>query len=167
MCSFNPSQMFVLFQPFLDICTLSILSRYLYSFNSFQIYVIFQFFLDKCTLSTLPRYLHSFNAFQIYMLFQPNSQIYVLFQLLYVLLKVISNAKRIEYIYIRVEFRLSLGMSFFSPFQPEKEFKVYKSCKCSQMICSRVHKYSMFPRPFISISKFLKLLNKLYNELGE
>ena len=29
-------------------------------------------------------------------------------------------------IYIRVEFRQSLGMSFVSPFQPEREFKVYK-----------------------------------------
>ena len=42
-------------------------------------------------------------------------------------------------IYIRGEFRESLGMQFFSPFQPEREFKVYKSCKCSQIICSRVH----------------------------
>ena len=42
-------------------------------------------------------------------------------------------------IYIRVEFRESLGMNFFSPFQSESEFKVYKSCKCSQIICSRVH----------------------------
>ena len=45
--------------------------------------------------------------------------------------------KRIEY--IRVEFSQSLGMHFVSPFQPEREFKVYKSCKCSQIICSRVH----------------------------
>ena len=42
-------------------------------------------------------------------------------------------------IYIRKEFRESLGMNFFSPFQPEREFKVYRSCKCSQIICSRVH----------------------------
>ena len=42
-------------------------------------------------------------------------------------------------IYIRVEFRQSIGMNFVSPFQPEREFKVYKSCKCSQIICSRVH----------------------------
>ena len=42
-------------------------------------------------------------------------------------------------IYIRGEFRESLGMNFFSPFQPEREFKVYKSCKYSQIICSRVH----------------------------
>ena len=42
-------------------------------------------------------------------------------------------------IYIREEFRESLGMNFFSPFQPEREFKVYTSCKCSQIICSRVH----------------------------
>ena len=40
-------------------------------------------------------------------------------------------------IHIRVEFRQSLGMNFFSHFQHEKEFKVYKSCKCSQIICSR------------------------------
>ena len=42
-------------------------------------------------------------------------------------------------IYIRGEFKESFGMNFFSPFQPEREFKVYKSCKCSQIICSRVH----------------------------
>ena len=42
-------------------------------------------------------------------------------------------------IYIRVGFRLSLGMNLFSPFQPKREFKVYKSCKCSQIILSRVH----------------------------
>ena len=65
-------------------------------------------------------------------------------------------------IHIRVEFRQSLGMNFVSPFQPEREFKVYKSCKCSQITCSRVHYYSMVPRLSISISNFLKLLNKLY-----
>jgi len=74
---------------------------------------------------------------------------------------------RIENRIYREELKESLGMNFFSPFQPEREFKMYKSCKCSQIICSRVHKYSMFPRLFISISKFLKLLNKLCNELGE
>ena len=42
-------------------------------------------------------------------------------------------------IYIRVELRQSLGMHFVISFQPEREFKVYKSCKCSQIICSRVH----------------------------
>ena len=42
-------------------------------------------------------------------------------------------------IYIREEFKESLGINIFSPFQPEREFKVYKSCKCSQIICSRVH----------------------------
>ncbi len=42
-------------------------------------------------------------------------------------------------IYIRVEFRESFGMHFFSPFQPERGFKVYRSCKCSQILCSRVH----------------------------
>ena len=54
-------------------------------------------------------------------------------------------------IYIRGEFRQSLDMNFFSPFQSEREFKVYKSCKFSQIICSRVHEDSMFPRLFISI----------------
>ena len=39
----------------------------------------------------------------------------------------------------REELKESLGMNFFSPFQPEMEFKVHKSCKCSQIICSRVH----------------------------
>ena len=39
----------------------------------------------------------------------------------------------------REELKESLGMNFFSPFQPEREFKVYKSCKCSQIICRRVH----------------------------
>ena len=39
---------------------------------------------------------------------------------------------------IRVEFRQSFGMNFVSPFQHEREFKV-KSCKYSQIICSRVH----------------------------
>ena len=34
----------------------------------------------------------------------------------------------------REELKESLGMDFFSPFQPEREFKVYKSCKCSQII---------------------------------
>ena len=42
-------------------------------------------------------------------------------------------------IYIRGEFRESLGMNIFSPFQSARKFKVYKSCKCSQIICSRVH----------------------------
>ena len=42
-------------------------------------------------------------------------------------------------IYIRGEFKESLGMNFFSPFRPEREFKVYKSCKCSTIICSRVN----------------------------
>ena len=64
-------------------------------------------------------------------------------------------------IYIREEFKESLGMNFVSPFQPEREFKVYKSCKGSQIICSRVNQFSMFPRLLISISNFLKLLNKL------
>ena len=39
-------------------------------------------------------------------------------------------------IYIRGDFGESLGMNFLSLFQPEREFKVYKSCKCSQIVCS-------------------------------
>ena len=39
----------------------------------------------------------------------------------------------------REELKESLGMNFLSPFQSEREFKVYKSCKCSQIIWSRVH----------------------------
>ena len=46
----------------------------------------------------------------------------------------------------REEIKESLGMDFFSPFQPDREFKVYKSCKCSQIMCSRVYYYSIFPR---------------------
>ena len=37
-------------------------------------------------------------------------------------------------IYIREELKESLGMNLFSFFQPEREFKVCKSCKCSQII---------------------------------
>ena len=47
--------------------------------------------------------------------------------------------KTIENRIYREELKESLGMNFFSPFQPERESKVYKSCKCSQIICSRVH----------------------------
>ena len=47
--------------------------------------------------------------------------------------------KYIENRIYREELKESIGMIFFSPFQPEREFKVYKSCKFSQIICSRVH----------------------------
>ena len=46
------------------------------------------------------------------------------------------ESKRIEYI---LERNLENFENFFSPFQPERELKVYKLCKCSQFICSRVH----------------------------
>ena len=39
----------------------------------------------------------------------------------------------------REKLKESLGMNFFSPLKPEREFKVYKSCKCLQIICSSVH----------------------------
>ena len=48
-----------------------------------------------------------------------------------------QREKNIEY--IRVEFKQSLGMNFVSPFLPEKELKVYKSCKCIQIIRSTSH----------------------------
>ena len=70
------------------------------------------------------------------------------------LIKGNSLFKNIENrIYIRGEFKESLGMIFFSPFQPEREFKVYKSCKCS------LDYFFQF--------RIFKLLNKLYNELAE
>ena len=49
-----------------------------------------------------------------------------------VLYRPISTKPIENRIYIREELKESLGMNFFSPFQPEREFKVYKSCKCSQ-----------------------------------
>ena len=52
-----------------------------------------------------------------------------------VIIRVIAIENRIY----REELKESLGINFFSPFQPEREFKVYKSCKCSQIISSRVH----------------------------
>ena len=51
----------------------------------------------------------------------------------------LKSVINIENRIFREELKESLGMNFFSPFQPEREFKVYKSCKCSQIICSRVH----------------------------
>jgi len=42
----------------------------------------------------------------------------------------VDSIMLIEQVLVRGEFRESLGMNFFSPFQPEREFKVYKSCKC-------------------------------------
>ena len=51
----------------------------------------------------------------------------------------LSKSKENNSIYIRVEFRKSLGRNFISPFQTERELKVCNSCKCSQIICSRVH----------------------------
>ena len=46
---------------------------------------------------------------------------------------VYNRIKLIENRIYREELKESLDMNFFSPFQPEREFKVYKSCKCSQM----------------------------------
>ena len=51
----------------------------------------------------------------------------------------LNKCNYIENRIYREELKESLGLNFFSPFQPEREFKVYKSCKCSQIICSRVH----------------------------
>ena len=44
-----------------------------------------------------------------------------------------------EQIIHRVEFKQSLGMNIVSPFEPEREFKVYNSCKSSQIINSTSH----------------------------
>ena len=60
----------------------------------------------------------------------------------YIVKLVVSRDKRVTDIENRIyreELKEYIGMHFFSPFQPEREFKVYKSCKCSQIICSRVH----------------------------
>ena len=89
------------------------------------------------------------SKLHILMYYLPSNPLHsTLFWTFWTLVLVIENK-----IYIRGEFKKSLNMNFFSPFQPEREFKVCKSC--------------MFPRLFISISNFWKLLNKLYNELGE
>ena len=61
--------------------------------------------------------------------------------------KILDKWSHLKKTYIRIienriyreELKESHGMNFFSPFQPEREFKVCKSCKCSQIICSRVH----------------------------
>ena len=51
---------------------------------------------------------------------------------------------------IRVELSQSFGMNFVSPFQPEKEFKVYNSWKCqnvkkiSEFEFERYHRISDF-----------------------
>ena len=47
-----------------------------------------------------------------------------------IVVRVLSIENRIY----REELKESLGMNFFSPFQLEREFKVYRSCKCSQII---------------------------------
>ena len=57
-------------------------------------------------------------------------------------------------------------MNYFSPFQPEREFKVYKSCKCSQIIYA-VEYFNTVCSLDYSFQFQFKLLNKLYNELGE
>ena len=51
----------------------------------------------------------------------------------------IRSVLRMENRIYREELKESLGMNFFSPFQPERKFKVYKSYECSQIICRRVH----------------------------
>ena len=75
------------------------------------------------------------------------------------LTKSLKNVASIENRIYREELKESLGMNFFSP------FSLKGSSKCTNHV--NVHKlYAVvFPRLFISISKFLKLLNKLYNEL--
>ena len=75
----------------------------------------------------------------------------------------IENAtiKRIEYIYQSGILKIS-RYEFFSPFQPEREFKVYKSCKCLQILIQYVPQTIHFNFEFF---KALKLT--LLNEFGE
>ena len=65
--------------------------------------------------------------------------IYVCTSIHAILLNNCTCVENIENRIYREELKESLGMNFFSPFQPEREFKLYKSCKCLQIICSRVH----------------------------
>ena len=62
---------------------------------------------------------------------------------------------KVNRIYIRVEFRKSLGMNFFSPFQPE-----------SSKFTNHVNVHKLYAVEYIntvfSLDYPLKLLNKLY-----
>ena len=64
---------------------------------------------------------------------------FILLESINCVFRAVRSSFNIENRRYREELKEALGMNFFSPFQPEREFKVYKSCKCSQIICSRVH----------------------------
>ena len=75
-----------------------------------------------------------------------------------------------ERIYVRGEFKESLGMNFLSPFQGSSKctnhvnvHKLY-AVEYSITVCSLFYSILFYS---ISISNFLKLLNKLYNKLSE
>ena len=67
----------------------------------------------------------------------------------------VNNEKRI---YIRMEFRQSIGMNFVSPFQPKKEFKVYKSCKLYAV--EYINAVCSLDYPFHFNFKFFKAVKK-------
>ena len=43
---------------------------------------------------------------------------------------IVNSVTNIKIVYV-LKNRTHPGMKFFSPFEPEKEFNVYNSCKCS------------------------------------
>ena len=53
-------------------------------------------------------------------------------------------------IYIRGEFRKSLGMNFFSPFQPEREFKVTNHVNVQKLYAACSLDYLFKLRIFLS-----------------
>ena len=86
--------------------------------------------------------LHSLQPLSQFGFFKNDTFKFVIMELFLssdVLTVVFNKINTIENRIYSEELKESLGMNFFSPFQPEREFKVYKSCKCSQIICSRVH----------------------------
>ena len=92
------------------------------------------FFFNYVLLSLLIKNLFLLPVFWIFKFFYYNNANFFLFPNIFEnnSLKYTPIENRI---YIRGELKESLGMNFFSPFQAEREFKVYKSCKCSQIIC--------------------------------
>ena len=109
--------------------------------NYFQVPLwIDQYYLHMENQLTLC--LHSLQPLSQFGFFKNDTFKFVIMELFLssdVLTVVFNKINTIENRIYSEELKESLGMNFFSPFQPEREFKVYKSCKCSQIICSRVH----------------------------
>ena len=109
--------------------------------NYFQVPLwIDQYYLHMKNQLTLC--LHSLQPLSQFGFFKNDTFKFVIMELFLssdVLTVVFNKINTIENRIYSEELKESLGMNFFSPFQPEREFKVYKSCKCSQIICSRVH----------------------------